>query len=75
MNHMICDGAGFKDYLYLLAELYTGLERDAEYSPELQSGPRNAGQLFAGMNMREKLKILFSKIRDPGAGAANRLKP
>jgi NRPS condensation-like uncharacterized protein len=61
INHMICDAAGFKQYLYLLAELYTKLTEDADAQPDLKYYPRNAGQLFKGMSLNQRLRIKFSK--------------
>lgn len=62
INHMICDGAGFKKYLYLLCDLYSKCEQNPDYSekPEL-SGKRNLNQLLQNFSFTEKLKILFSK--------------
>jgi len=61
INHMVCDGSGFKEYIYLLCKLYTELENDAGYEPDLKFYPRSAGQLFKGIGTAEKLGILFSK--------------
>ncbi len=33
MNHMVCDAADFKEYLYLLSDLYSKLVKDSSYSP------------------------------------------
>jgi NRPS condensation-like uncharacterized protein len=33
MNHMVADGAGFKDYLYFLCEIYSRLSEDPSYRP------------------------------------------
>ena len=33
INHMVSDGAGFKQYMYLLASTYTGLLKDPHYRP------------------------------------------
>ncbi len=61
INHMVCDGSGFKEYIYLLCELYTKLLNDVEYKPDPKFYPRGAGQLFKGIGAAEKLGILFSK--------------
>lgn len=61
MNHMICDGAGFKDYLYLLAGLYTGLCSGSTELPAKKPGRRDAFQLFRGFSFREKREILFAR--------------
>lgn len=60
MNHMLCDAAGFKEYLYLLCDIYTNLENGtAMYSPV--SGSRRIGQLFRAFSIRGRVKILTSK--------------
>jgi NRPS condensation-like uncharacterized protein len=61
MNHMICDGAGFKEYLYLLSDLYTQSQNNMALTPSLEFPSRSARQLFANFSFSEKLKILFSK--------------
>ncbi|GEM_PF-5968854 len=35
INHMVCDGAGLKEYLYLLADIYAHLENDIDYKIQL----------------------------------------
>lgn len=61
INHMVCDGAGFKEYLYLLSELYTKLKNNVNYIPNLEAYSRGTGQLFEDFGMMEKLRILFLK--------------
>jgi len=57
--HIVCDGAGFKQYLYLLSQLYTQLMRgDPIAVPEFL--PRGTKPLFADTTLSEKLKILRS---------------
>ncbi len=60
MNHMVCDGAGFKEYLYLLAELY-GKYNYGSPLPALVCGPRSGLQMFKRFNLLEKLSILGLK--------------
>lgn len=60
MNHMVCDGAGFKEYLYLLALLYGKLKNDMPL-PELVCGLRSALQLFKKFGLLEKLKLIGLK--------------
>lgn len=60
MNHMLCDAAGFKEYLYLLCGIYTALEQHAEICPA-GSGSRRIGQLLKGFSARDKVKILTSR--------------
>ena len=61
VNHMVCDAAGFKDYLYLLAELYTLFSGKPDALPVLRDHPRSGAQLFRGMPLRRRLRILLSK--------------
>ena len=62
INHMISDGGGLKEYLYLLADLYSKCEKDAGYHVKLQSsGKRNLNQLLRNLSLKQKLGILFSK--------------
>lgn len=60
MNHMVGDGVGFKEYLYLLADLY-GKCKNGSPMPALSCGPRGALQLFKRFGVHEKLKILGLK--------------
>jgi NRPS condensation-like uncharacterized protein len=57
INHMICDAAGFKEYLYLLSALYTRVINN-ETPPPLEYRSRGVGQIFAGISWAEKLSIL-----------------
>lgn len=62
INHMVCDGASFKEYLYLLCDLYSKCEKDPNYNkkPEAVS-ERSLNQLLRNLRFKEKLGILFSK--------------
>lgn len=60
INHMLCDGAGFKDYLYLLSDIYSKLEGNPEYHPATL-GSRRIDQLLKVFSKQEKLKIMLSK--------------
>lgn len=62
INHMICDGTGFKEYLYLLCDLYSKCERSPEYDIKPQPlNKRDLNQLLKNLGLKEKLDILFSK--------------
>ncbi len=61
INHMACDGAGFKEYLYLLGDLYTRCHDGCEPVPRPESASRSAMQLFARFGIMERLLILLSK--------------
>lgn len=65
MNHMVCDGTGFKQYLYLLAGLYSKCANDADYSIKPQPADRSAGKLLKGFAFGKKLSILSEKMNFP----------
>lgn len=65
ISHMICDGAGFKEYLYLLAKLYTELYCDNNKKIELMAYSRSTKLLFKQFNFREKISIIMSKYSIP----------
>ncbi|MDR3326639.1 MAG: hypothetical protein LBT04_00635 [Prevotellaceae bacterium] len=59
INHIVCDGAGFKEYLYLLSDLYTKCKNnEAIFLPEYHH--RGIGHLFAGIPLAEKIGIIRS---------------
>ena len=60
MNHMLCDAAGFKGYLYLLCSIYTDLHNNTTVHPPV-SGNRRIGQLLRAFSARDRIKILTSK--------------
>ncbi len=60
INHMICDTAGFKEYLYILSSIYNGINNSDHISlPEYNS--RGICTLFADMTIKEKVNILSSR--------------
>ncbi|MDR2649542.1 MAG: condensation domain-containing protein [Clostridiales bacterium] len=60
ISHIVCDGAGFKQYLYLLSDIYTELKNGRE--PPAQSYYRRGIKpLFAGVSLKEKIKIQRSR--------------
>lgn len=61
INHMLCDGAGFKDYLYMLSNVYNNIDRKINYSIAPMSN-RKAGQVLKAFSTADKLKIMLSKI-------------
>lgn len=60
MNHMLCDAVGFKDYLYLLSDIYSHLGENPDYCPGV-SGSRRISQVIKSFSVRDKLKIIASK--------------
>lgn len=60
INHMLCDAAGFKDYLYMLSDIYSNMKENSNYFPA-PMGNRRISQIFKAFSLRNKLKIIFSK--------------
>ena len=65
INHMVCDGAGFKEYLYLLAGLYTQLEKDINYTPHLGMASRSISLVYKNKGFFKRISLLFSKLELP----------
>ncbi|MDR1060930.1 MAG: WS/DGAT domain-containing protein [Clostridiales bacterium] len=65
VSHIVCDGVGVKEYLYLLAGLYAALEAGGPVSipPFL---PRGLQPLFKGVKLGEKMRMLRSKHETHG---------
>mgnify|MGYP000858747192 FL=1 len=60
LSHFVADGASFKDYLYLLAECYSGLARDPGYRPEAMDGDRSSDWVTAGHGVGSRFASLLS---------------
>lgn len=60
INHMVCDGAGFKEYLVLLSSIYSSLLNGGE-PKNLIAGPRNVGRLFKNLSFSDICSIALSK--------------
>lgn len=65
LNHMLADGAGFKQYLYLLSDLYSKLLEDPEYQVKLNSGSRGLKQVFDQFSRKQKQEILIKQKNQP----------
>ncbi|EUJ33192.1 hypothetical protein MFLO_04635 [Listeria floridensis FSL S10-1187] len=50
LNHMLADGAGFKELLYLLAELYSNIKQNQAHLPQLKPGSRSLRRIFENMD-------------------------
>jgi NRPS condensation-like uncharacterized protein len=61
MSHIICDAGGFKQYLYLLSELYTALSNNTPV-PVYPFHTRGTKPLFAEVNLKDKIRILRSEF-------------
>ncbi|SFF96239.1 hypothetical protein [Sporolactobacillus nakayamae] len=64
LNHMICDGGGFKDYLYLLSACYTRLAERKPTAEALITDPhvRSIHQVFDTMNAEQLEQIKHAKL-------------
>ncbi|WP_187999029.1 condensation domain-containing protein [Listeria marthii] len=60
MNHMLADGAGFKEYLYLLSEIYSELLENPDYQANLSLGSRSLNQVFEQFS-RKEIKSIFTE--------------
>ena len=58
LSHLVADGAGFKQYLYLLAALYRRCAQTPGYIVPPEPLDRGVGQIFRGMSPLERLRIL-----------------
>jgi NRPS condensation-like uncharacterized protein len=64
MNHMVCDAAGFKEYLYFLCNIYSKLMADPEFRPAPISGDRSIRGVLKRFGMGVKLKCLFLQSKE-----------
>ncbi|QHQ62905.1 DUF1298 domain-containing protein [Anaerocolumna sedimenticola] len=60
MNHMLCDAAGFKEYLYMLCNIYINLHKKMNLHMAAM-GNRKMNQVFKTFSLRDKFRILFGK--------------
>ena len=61
ISHLVADGVGLKQYLALLAGLYTACEAGQEPAPQ-KPGDRSVRQLSKSFRFGEKLRIFSSKM-------------
>lgn len=61
MNHMVCDGAGFKEYLYRLSEIYTRLQDGTFGDFQCPNGSRSERQIYRNFTFSEKIKAFFMR--------------
>ncbi|MBI4857868.1 MAG: hypothetical protein HY818_14100 [Acetobacterium woodii] len=65
MNHMVSDGGGFKQCVYLLADIYTNLIRDPDYKPDyIIDGERSFKRIIKKIGYFSRLKILLFGRKD-----------
>jgi NRPS condensation-like uncharacterized protein len=69
LNHMAFDAAGFKSYLYVLSEIYSGNAADEAALPATISPERRMKILLRNIPLRQKLFSLFRKtLTNTGTG-------
>ena len=62
MNHMICDAAGFKQYMYLLCEIYSNLTQGESYKPEFFiNGDRSIDRVTRKFTLKENIKTFITQ--------------
>jgi len=54
MNHMLSDGAGFKEFLYSLGDTYSRLKVDGDFKPAFAMGCRSTHQVVRAFGMRQR---------------------
>ncbi len=65
INHMVCDAADFKQYIYILGSIYTELLKNRNYKPNfIYDGSRSGARVYLKFLMglksrREQLRALF----------------
>lgn len=69
MNHMVCDAAGFKEYLYFLCNIYSRLLADPGFIPPVINGDRSMREIFKQVGIRARLASFLlgsGDNNDPG---------
>lgn len=61
INHMLCDGEGFKEILYMLSSIYSHLGDDPAYKPVYSMGSRSARQVLRVFSWSSKLRIMLER--------------
>jgi Uncharacterized protein containing a NRPS condensation (elongation) domain len=62
MNHMICDAAGFKKYMYLLCEIYSNLIDEPSYKPKFViNGDRSIERVTGKFTLKENIKTFITQ--------------
>ncbi len=64
MNHMVCDAAGFKEYLYFLCHIYSGMLSDPEFRPAKIVGNRSIRGVLRTIGLDVQLRSLLSQSRE-----------
>jgi NRPS condensation-like uncharacterized protein len=59
MNHMVCDAAGFKEYLYFLCGIYSELRADPAFRPTTITGDRSIRPVLERFGVWAQLRSLL----------------
>lgn len=59
INHMVCDGDGFKEYLYLIGDIYTGLQNGTYDALNYKTVSRNSKMVYKKFDFIDRLKIFL----------------
>jgi len=59
MNHMVCDGADFKAYLYFLCKTYSRMTVDPAHRPASITGDRSLGRVLKQFGLRDRFESLL----------------
>jgi len=60
-NHMVCDGSGFKSYLYLLSVLYADQNVEINEMIHATQMERSVGLILKSLSLKDKLHIFLQK--------------
>ncbi|OPJ58306.1 WS/DGAT domain-containing protein [Clostridium oryzae] len=63
INHMLCDGAGIKEYVYMLSSIYTDLKQNKNCDIYKETGTRGLEQVFKSFSFADRIKILFHSAK------------
>lgn len=70
INHMIADGAGFKECIYLLANIYSNVLKNQDYIPDyIIDGERSFKKIISDIPFKDKMKILLFNNKDNNQGS------
>ena len=70
LNHMVTDGAGLKQCVYLLSKLYSHILEDPEYKTDyIIDGDRSFKNILSRIPLRDKLKILILQNKENNQSA------
>ena len=65
INHMVADGGGFKQCMYLFSDIYSGLITNPEYMPEcVYDGDRGFRAIVHEQNILRRLGLLLINFKD-----------